>query len=138
MASKKEILDRLDKATSQISSLTRTIAFATLGTSFAVLIGERGAELGLTPGERLLLYVACAAALLALLADYLQYVGFYRHTLETFETLERTKAQEADFRKDAFGYRLQQRTFLLKQVFALAGASSAVAALGLGVWRLVG
>jgi hypothetical protein len=113
MATEKDILDELKATSTQISTLVRTIGLSVIAFVWLLVVGGKDSPALPTPPSKPLLIAAGLMALLAMGADYLQYLAGY---LAAKRAHSEPVADKYTYKKSWFSYRWRAWMFVAKQV----------------------
>lgn len=118
MATEKDILDDLKAVSGKISDLIRTVGLAIIAFVWLLVVGGKDAPIMPKPLNRNELILAGLFALLAMGADYLQYLAGYFSSKQAHAT---GKSGEYAYKKTWLSYRFRRWFFAIKQILLLVG-----------------
>lgn len=116
MASKKEILERLDFVTDRISNQVRTLALGLLAASWGLFLGESIAAKSLFTALHRALILVGAGCILTLFLDFMQYVAAHADAKAVLRKMEKYGEEETKYDSTRLTYRAQFVLFIAKQV----------------------
>lgn len=116
MATEKDILEDLKAVTTQISNLVRTVGLAIIAFVWLLVVGGKDAPVLPNPLDRNGLILAGLLALLAMGADYLQYLAGYRSSKRAHAS---GRNGTYEYNKTWLSYRLRVWFFTIKQILLI-------------------
>jgi len=122
MATKKDVIDRLDFVTDRLSTQVRTLGLGVLAVTWGIFVGDSPTARGISSSLRILLMLTAACSIFALLLDFLQYVAGHRDAKRVLDAMERERNEEAKYDTSHFTYRIQPLLFSAKQWAATLAA----------------
>jgi hypothetical protein len=128
-----ELARELDDYSGRISTLVRTLDFGILGLTWLFLVAKPDAHVAITLPRWSLLSVTLAC-LLAILAEFAQYLFGEKTVDETFSRAERSRSGKAAYDPDVFSYRAQLVCYRLKLLLTLAAAGLFVFVVGKAIY----
>jgi len=131
MATEKEILDDLKTVSAQISTLVRTVALSIIGFVWLLTVGGKDAPALPKAPDKNLLILAGLLALLAMGADYLQYLAGYLSSKRAYSV---GSDGAYAYKKSWWSYRFRVWLFVAKQGLLIAGFILLVYAIARSYW----
>jgi membrane glycosyltransferase len=127
--SQDELADQLDSYSELISTQTRTINFGILGLTWVFLIAKSDVPAAVVISRRVALSIALCS-LLAILAEFGQYLFAERSVYDTFDRAEADPSGKASYDAEAISYRAAWVCYRLKMLLTLLAALLFVFVLG--------
>lgn len=118
MATEKEILDDLKGVSTQISALVRSVGLSIIAFVWLLVVGGKDSPVLPKTLDRNSLVIAGLLALLAMGADYVQYLAGY---LSSKRAHESGVGDVYSYKKTWLSYRLRKWFFAIKQVLLIGG-----------------